>query len=551
VTLFRPAGAAAQASCDGRPIGSVRVSTRAVFQSDDTSLTGRARGLGNALHWRTKESTVRRALLFRPGDPCDLRRLRETERLLRAQPHFRDAWVTARPGPRGTEVLVETQDDWALRGSIRVEEDEIRRLRITEENLLGRGIRVQLRYTGVGREPGLELSGLHRQVFGRLDAELSFGTSGVGYVADQSLLRPFESEFDRVAWRESARYRKEPFPLVSGSLGTVAQPVVLFAGDGGAAWRFGEPGRLRLLGVALSGERLFVEGAPLAPDPAADSLAGAALAGRYTERRRLRVYALLGARALRFTQRTGMDAVNAAEDIREGLEAGLVLGRSLGGGGGLQRDWFAAVELFLGGPVAGSSLLFARGKLEGRRLRDLERWDGVLASGDLLLYQKIGGRGTMVLGLSGAGGWRTSAPFQLLLGGPGGIRGHGSSTLPAGRRVVAHAEHRYFAGTVLRTFDIGTALFVDAGRGWAGDASFGEDTGLLGAVGAGLRVAFPSGSRLTYRLDVAAPLGGRGRGLELRIGLRQQFGLVRGEPDDVSRSREQVSSVTLFNFPRF
>jgi hypothetical protein len=530
----------------------VRVSTRSVFQSDDTSLTGRARGLGNALHWRTRESTVRRALLFRPGEPCDPRRLRETERLLRAQPHFRDAWVTARPGPRGTEVLVETQDDWALRGSIRVEEDEIRRLRITEENLLGRGIRVQFRYTGVGREPGIELSGLHRQVFGRLDAELAFGASGVGYVADQALVRPFESEFDRLAWRESARYRKEPFPLVSGAIGTITQPLVVVAGDAGGAWRLGEPGRLRLIGVVLSGERLYVEGAPLAPDPADDSLAAAALQGRFSERRRVRVYALLGARSLRFTPRSGMDAVNAQEDIREGLEAGLVVGRSVGGGAGLQSDWFAAAELNVGGPVAKGSLLFARGKIEARRLLDAERWDGVLTSGDLLMYRRVGRRGMVVLGLSGAGGWRTSTPFQLLLAGPSGIRGHGSSALPVGRRVVANAEHRYFAGTLLRTLDVGTAVFVDAGRGWAGDAAFGRDTGWLGAVGAGLRIAFPSGSRLTYRLDVAAPLGGGGgRGLEFRIGLRQQFGLTRGDPDDVSRSREQVSSVTLFNFPRF
>jgi hypothetical protein len=79
---------------------------------------------------------------------------------------------------------------------------------------------------------------------------------------------------------------------------------------------------------------------------------------------------------------------------------------------------------------------------------------------------------------------------------------------------------------------------------------FGENTGLVGAMGAGLRVAFPSGSRLTYRLDLAMPLTG-GRGLELRTGFRQHFGILRGEPEDVVRSREQVSSVTVFNFPRF
>ena len=46
------------------------------------------------------------------------------------------------------------------------------------------------------------------------------------------------------------------------------------------------------------------------------------------------------------------------------------------------------------------------------------------------------------------------------------------------------------------------------------------------------------------------PLRG-GHGLELRTGFRQQFGILRGESEDVIRSREQVSSVTVFNFPRF
>jgi len=72
----------------------------------------------------------------------------------------------------------------------------------------------------------------------------------------------------------------------------------------------------------------------------------------------------------------------------------------------------------------------------------------------------------------------------------------------------------------------------------------------VGAVGAGLRLAFPSGSRATYRLDIALPVRG-GRGFEIRTGFRQQFGVQRAEPDDVVRSREQVSSVTVFNFPRF
>ena len=73
---------------------------------------------------------------------------------------------------------------------------------------------------------------------------------------------------------------------------------------------------------------------------------------------------------------------------------------------------------------------------------------------------------------------------------------------------------------------------------------------MLGTVGVGLRLAAPRGSRRTYRLDLAVPLS-RGLGPELRLAIGQQFGIFHGEPRDVVRSRERISSVTVFDFPRF
>jgi hypothetical protein len=508
--------------------------------------------LANSLHWRTRPETIRRELLFTEGDPCDPRRLAESERLLRAQTYIRSARVTSTGAQGGgVDIAVETRDDWSLRSAARIESGgAVKRFRLSEESVLGRGIRVQVGYNNLGRSPGFEVGVLDHQFLGRHDAELVAGRSSAGPVAEQSILRPFASEFDRRAWRESYRYRKEPFPLVSPVLGTVAQPVVSFGGDLGVAWRVGEPGQLLVLGAVLSGERLYVEGSPLAPLAADDSLAQAALAGRYTERRRVRVHLLVGARHLRFTSHGGVDGVNAIEDIREGVEAGVVVGGSPLGAGGLQRDWFASVEGYYGAALDSRTLAFARGKWEGRYLRDPGRWDGVLASGELFMYNAVSARGMVVVGLSGAGGWHSSTPFQLLLGGSNGIRGYGYTGLPVGRRVVVQGEHRYFVGTAFGAVDVGTVAFVDIGRGWAGDAAFGENTGLVGAIGGGLRLAFPSGSRLTYRLDLAIPLS-RGLGPEFRFGLHQQFGVLRGEPDDVARSRELISSVTVFNFPRF
>lgn len=546
---------AAQGSlCDGRPIRRVSVSTTSLFAAEEGRIPPFLRSLANSLHWQTRESTVRRELLFGPGDPCDQRRLDETERLLRAQPYLRSATVEAVEATgEYVDVTVATADDWSLRGSARLETGGarglVRRFRIAEENLWGRGLRAQLRFNNEGRDPGFDVEVSTRQFFGRHDAVALLGSSSVGPVADQSVLRPFASEFDRTAWREGTRYRKEPFLFASPAYGLVVQPLVTAGVDLGVAQRFGRPGSLVLVGAALSYERQFVEGDALAPLPANDSAATAALEGLYTERRRLRAHLLLGVRSLQFVERRNVDAVNASEDVRLGFEGGLVGGSALSGAGGLQKDWFGAAEFFFGAAPGRRTLLFLRGKWEGRWLREALAWDNVIAWGDVVAYHTTSPRTTFVVGATAAAGWNNSTPFQLTLAGPFGVRGYGGAGLPVAQRVVVHAEQRTFRGVVLGIADIGTVLFVDLGRGWAGDVPFGASTDVVGAAGVGLRAAFPSGSRLTYRLDLAMPL--RGGGLELRTGFRQQFGILKGEADDVVRSREQVSSTTVFNFPRF
>ena len=543
-----------QEVCDGRPIRTIRVGVSNIFSDDDSLIPGFVRGLGNTFHVRSHAETVQLDLLFHVGDPCDPRRLRETERLLRARPYLRSAVVVPlATADSGVDVLVETRDELSLEGHLQVGaggDSPFKHVSLGEENLFGRGIRVQAQYTDIGRRASYFGDVLQPHLLGqRVETELEGGKSEVGPVLEETVRRAFESDFDRIAWRESVRYRKEPFPLVSTALGTVLEPQVEIGQDVGVAARIGEPGQLRMVGLALSNEWLRVEGAPLAPTPDLDSVAAAQLGGRFEERRRVRAHLLLGARAIFFHPHRGLDAVNAVEDAPEGTQAGLVLGKSVFGGAGLQHDWFAAMELSTGVDVGGRLLVFSRAKVEGRYLQSAGRWDGMLADGEVLVYA-IGPRQTTVLSAAAAGGWSTRTPFQLLLAGSDGVRGYGSSALPVGERIVLRAERRYFLGTAFGFADLGAAVFAETGRGWAGDVAFGENTGQVGTIGAGLRVAAPRGSRRTYRLDLAVPLT-RGLGPELRLAVGQQFGIFHGEPQDVVRSRERISSVTVFDFPRF
>ncbi len=540
--------------CDGRPIRAIQIDARTVFSDDDSLIPGVVRTLGNDLHHQTTVQTIRQDLLFAVGELCDARRLSETERLLRARPYIRSALVVpiaTRDG--GVRILVQTRDEFSLEVRLRMRSGgdfPVRRMVVTEDNAFGRGLHLQAFYNNFGRRPAFFGDALDHHFLGRrLEAEVTGGKSEVGPVAEEAIRRAFENEFDRLAWRESLRYRKGPFPLVQPGLGTILEPLLEVGADAGAAVRFGVPGRLKIVGAVLSGERLLVEGAPLAPTPAGDSLAAALLSGRFSERRRIRVHLLLGARRLAFHPHRGLDAVHALEDAPEGAQAGVVLGRSLFGGSGLEHDWFAAAEVSSGAELGRGAMVFASSKIEGRYLTADGRWDGVLANGQVLVYE-IRTRATTVYGIAAAGGYATRAPFQLLLGGPNGLRGFGDPALPVGTRIVIHAEERYYLGQVFGFADLGAAAFADVGRGWAGDAVFGQNTGLIASFGVGFRAAAPRGSRRTYRLDLAVPVS-RGLGPELRLAVRQQFGIFNGEPQDVVRSRERISSVTVFDFPRF
>ena len=72
------------------------------------------------------------------------------------------------------------------------------------------------------------------------------------------------------------------------------------------------------------------------------------------------------------------------------------------------------------------------------------------------------------------------------------------------------------------------------------------------SAGVGLRVAFPPGSRRTYRLDIAAPVAPSfqpGR-IQVSLGIGQAIG--RSAVDDhaqIRRSSRRALSASLFSFP--
>jgi hypothetical protein len=265
---------------------------------------------------------------------------------------------------------------------------------------------------------------------------------------------------------------------------------------------------------------------------------------------------LAGHRVVHFDRRRGLDAVNREEDIRLGWEAELGLGKSVRA---FSTDNDLAVQLgvSIAGDLPGGIFAGARGVGEARHDFDAGRrhWRNLLGQADLWAYWRPGAesRYTWVLSAAAESGFRTRVPFQLTLGSRSGLRGFARHVAVGERRVVGSLEHRAFLGWPFpRLFDLGSVAFVDVGRIWAGGDPYALPAPLFASAGAGLRLAFPPGSRRTYRMDVAIPVAPdlRPGSVEVSFGIGQAVGRGAAEDDSqLRRSARRALSTSVLTFP--
>lgn len=523
---------AAGTRCGTAPISFIFVDNHSIFDTSDPDLDERfawAYKVANALHVRTRESVIRRELLFEPGECHDALLLEESERLLRAYPFLSRVDVFAVPQPDSSvHVVVDTQDEWSTQVDLRVDFDdglEFEGIELRERNLLGTGQTVGLFF--FEREATKDYGVLYEtpQLFGtRWDLNASAGRSRAGTFITAGVAYPFVGEVGRWAGHQGFAREDRFFDYVAdGSpdhelhvLSRLRDKWLDFA----LVTRLGEPGRLTRIGGGLLYRDLTFPDGPDAVQVVrgddfdermpADAAVRDAVARQRTERRDLRLMFLLGQRNIRWVQRRGFDSLRGEEDIRLGFDAELAAGPSLPV---FERDDdLMTTAAFYGGFEPSNGLLATRLWAEARHDfgagAGVSGWEDIIAEGELLAYWKPErSRQTFVFRAAGTGGWHTRTPFQITLGGDRGVRGYASERFPGGRRVVFSLEDRIFFGWPLPdVMDMGATVFLDAGRIWPGDAPFGTDSGWRASAGIGLRNAFPAGGRTTYRIDLALPL---------------------------------------------
>lgn len=581
VSLRAPA-ATAQAvpdACPGGRISYVFVDPHSIFDTTDPSLNPHlswAYRTANALHVQTRASVIRRELLFHAGDCYDPRLLAETERILRGYPFLSRVDVFGVPQPDSSvHVIVDTQDEWSTQLNVHLDFENrtpFQGIDLQEVNVLGTGQQLQLFYREEDVRRIYGISYHTPQLFRtRWDGTLAVGRTRAGTLLQQSITYPFIGEIGHRAMRESFLHEDRFFGYsegrVDGERRHVLVPVQERAFNVAAVGRLGDQGHLTMFGGGFTFEDLAFPGGPGAVQQsasgkydqrtAADITQVAAVAPLMTPRRSVRAVLLLGQRNIFWVKRHGLDSFRGAEDVGQGVELQLGIGRSLPT---LNSDNDAVgTATIYGANQFGPLLLATRGRGDARLTLHGSGAAGfrdILAEAEVLAYLRPDSTSNQTLFLRGSftGGWDPVTPFQLTLGGDLGVRGLHSDELPGGLRTVFNVEDRIFLGWPWPgLMDTGLTLFGDVGRIWPGDAPFGVDSGWRASLGAGLRFNFPAGGKTTYRIDVAAPLGRSFavRNLRLTVSVGEYLGLgaVFGDPQ-VLRSRSALLSGDLFHFPQ-
>jgi len=490
---------AAPDSLEGRPIRSVRVVVREVF---DPVPPGRLRpvyGLANALHVRTREQTVRDLLLLGPGDAWSGARGRETARALRALDFLQPERVEAMPAGDSVDVVVETRDAWTTRPEFNLERgggEQYGSVGLEERNLLGRGKSLAVSYEEVPTGVSRRVAWTDPAVFGtRTRFEWRAGNGSAGSTDVLRLALPFFAEDAPwtygMAWRRgtsTARLFTDNAPVASFDV-RLSETEVWFGRGvrrGGTVWR--------TVGSFVARDRRF---GPVRLEPGAPS----SFAGP-EEEVAWRQFALEVRRwRPRFVEARGVEALDRVEDYDLGTSLSLLAGVSPAALGASADEGVVRARAE-GGLSTPFGFGWAQLGLQSRLRRDARemvrrvqaRWVAPTGHGHHL-----------VVALDATGARRPARDAQLVAGGLNGLRAYPVQALAGTEMLRVNAEQRWLLGRdVARLCSVGGTAFVDAARAWGAGA---QGTGWFTAAGVGLRVGPPrTAVGPVFRADVAWPV---------------------------------------------
>ena len=487
----------------GARIGNIEVQVDDVFEHT-THLAAPYR-IANNLHISTHDGTVQQQLLFHSGDRYDRRVLDETARLLRAQRYLGEASVEPvnyNEADNTVDVLVRVHDVWTLSPGLsfgRKGGENSARVKFEDTNFLGLGKELSFGRSSDVDRTAWELGYVDPNVLGswwRLSAD--YAALSDGQAKALSLERPFYALDAR--WSAGFSGLDSTSDVSRYSLGHVVERLQMqqrkFEIGGGFSEGLHDGWTTRWLGGIRYDAREFdaLPDQPLATIPAD----------------RVVAYPWIGWEVLedQYVSTRNLDQIGRTEDLYLGLSArleagfaatalgsthdGLILNGKVQAGADLGHEQYLIHSLGFGTRVEGDAL--ANASLE---------W-----SSRYYLRQSV--HRVFFASLCGTLTSHRDPEEQLLLGGDNGLRGYPLRYQAGDASALVTLEQRFYTDwQPLKLFNVGAAVFFDAGRVWGRDEFAAPPAGLLKDVGLGLRLGSArSGLGNVLHIDLAFPLDG-------------------------------------------
>ncbi|MCE3251825.1 MAG: hypothetical protein K0Q67_835 [Cellvibrio sp.] len=135
---------------EGKQIRNIQFNSLSIFDKDNPKENNALYMTLNKLHINTRPHVIRAQLLFREGEPLNVKKMQESERILRKRSYLTNAYIIpVVVCAEHVDVMVVTQDSWALEPQISVSKESEGTesgFAISDGNILGTGNSLTIGY---------------------------------------------------------------------------------------------------------------------------------------------------------------------------------------------------------------------------------------------------------------------------------------------------------------------------------------------------------------------------------------------------------------------
>jgi hypothetical protein len=487
----------------GAVIGQVLLDNQNIFNPDEPKDDNKLFRAANDLHIKTRPEVIRKQLLFKPGERYNRRLIDESERILRAEGYFYDAWIReVRYHDNQVDLRVTTRDVWTLNPGFNFSRSggtNAIGVQIQDTNFLGSGASLKVFHTSSVDRTSTGLQAMDEHAFGSwISAAVTLANNSDGHLREVSVQQPFYALNTRWAAGVYGIDDRQTDSLwdrgqIIDKFQDLHQGAQIYGGYSSGV----QNGWVRRWSTGFTyDEHVF---APV-------TWAGPSVVPQ--DRRFVYPFVQFDLIQDDYRRMWNHDQIARTEDFYLGtsfsVRAGMAAASFGSSSSALLFQSYASTGF--GGEGRATVLLFW--DFSGR-VTEGAVYNGIMDA-SVRYYNEQSKNWLFFTALSGTKGWRLDLDNQITLGGDNGLRGYPLRYQGGTQRALFTVEQRYFTDWyILRLFRVGGAVFFDAGRTWGKAPLAAPSLGLLSDAGFGLRFGNArSGLGNVIHVDVAFPFNG-------------------------------------------